>query len=409
MKGHVRQRGDRSTWEYVIDVGKDPKTGKRRQRSKGGFTTRRAAQRAMREALTALDGGLYVDASKLTVAAYLAEHWLPSKEPRGAVTGRRHRGQVGVSTHSTYRTYIDAYVAPHIGAITLQDLTPAHVERLYDHLEREGGREGRVLSTKTLANVHGILHRALADAVRRGLLAANPIDRVEAPSPSKPRTNVWTVEELRGFLGYVAGERLYAMWLLFATTGMRRGEVLGLTWADLDLRGDEPSARIAWTLGVVDSRLTFKPRPKSDAAERVVSLDPATAESLRAWRARQAEERLYAGPAWRDVVADWRGSRREGLVFTWPDGSPLKPERVSKWFVDRCAAAGLPRIRLHDVRHTYASAGLAHATGWHEVKLISQRLGHASIGITLDTYAHALPAHDRETANTLARVILEGV
>ena len=137
-----------------------------------------------------------------------------------------------------------------------------------------------------------------------------------------------------------------------------------------------------------------------------MALDPATVQALREHRARQHEERLRIGPAWQRRLTDWRGQFRDDLVFTWPDGSLIHPQRISKWFADCCKKAELPRIRLHDVRHTYASAALANATGWHEMKLISQRLGHATIGITLDTYSHVLPAADEQAACTLARVIL---
>lgn len=196
------------------------------------------------------------------------------------------------------------------------------------------------------------------------------------------------------------------MWLLFATTGMRRGEVAGLAWDDVDLVAGQ--VRISWTLGVVQNRPTWKPRAKSAAGERLMALDPTTVQALRNHRARQHEERLRIGPAWQRRQTDWRGQFRDDLVFTWPDGTLIHPQRMSKWFADRYKKAALPRIRLHDVRHTYASAALANATGWHEMKLISQRLGHATIGITLDTYSHVLPAADEQAACTLARVILGG-
>jgi integrase len=137
-----------------------------------------------------------------------------------------------------------------------------------------------------------------------------------------------------------------------------------------------------------------------------MALDPATVDALRTWHKQQLEERVFAGPAWITVNTDWRGTPREDLVFTWPNGQMLNPDRISDWFHMHRKAAGLPRIRLHDVRHTYATAALAKATGWHEVKVISERLGHASVGIAIDTYSHVLPAADEQVAHTLARLIL---
>lgn len=375
----------------------------RRQQFRGGFRTKRDAQRALVDALSELGRGTYVDPRRQSLAEYLQDEWLPGRRPTTGA-GRRHRGQLGIGTWNDYRGIIETYVVPRIGAVRLDELTPAKLDRFYDEIEQTGGRNGRPLSSKTVLNVHRLLHKALADAVRIGALTRNPADIVRAPSAPKASTDVWTVDELRAFLEHVADDRFYAAWLLFATTGMRRGEVAGLSWSDVDL--DQARLRVTMTLGVVDGKATWKPRPKTAAGERTMSLDPATTEILRSHKRAQSESRLKTGPAWQSRQHDWLGQHRDDLVFTWPDGSLVHPERFSRWFREHCSAAGLPRIRLHDVRHTYATAGLATARGWHEVKVISERLGHASIGITLDTYAHVLPVADQEAADTLARAIL---
>lgn len=405
MKGSITKYKTKtgSRWMIRYDVPRRA-DGRRRQIIKRGFGRERDAALALRGALKRADEGRHVDPSRVTVREYLIEQWLPAREPGDPEAGRGHRGKVAIGTWSKYRTDLEAYVVPRIGHIRLQELRAEDLAELYDELERTGGRAGTGLAAKSVVNVHGVIHKALADAVRWGRVASNAADAVERPRASRPRTEVWTVDQLRRFLAEVRADRLYAMWLLFATTGMRRGEVLGLTWSDLDL--DAGKARVEWTLGPVDSKPTFKRRPKSEASERTMALDPTTVDALRAWRRRQAEERMLVGPAWRDREVDWRGTEREGLVFTHPDGRLLNPERVSSWFTAHVRRARLPRIRLHDVRHTYATAALANATGWHEVKVISQRLGHASVGITLDTYSHVLPAADEQTAHTLARVIL---
>ncbi len=183
---------------------------------------------------------------------------------------------------------------------------------------------------------------------------------------------------------------------------MRRGEVCGLAWPDLDL--DAGTARVEWTLGDVRGKPTWKSTPKSAASERVMALDPATVNALRERQYAQEEERDAIGAGWTVRNHDWRGQHRDHLVFTWQDGRMINPRRISVWFVRHRQEASLPPIRLHDVRHTYVTAGLANARGWHEVKVISQRLGHASI--TLDTYSHVLPAADATVAHTLAQIIL---
>jgi hypothetical protein len=137
-----------------------------------------------------------------------------------------------------------------------------------------------------------------------------------------------------------------------------------------------------------------------------MALDPETVEALRAHRTQQQQERALVPELWHPVQTDHLGTARTHLVFTWEDGRLISPERFTIWFKRHCQAAGLPVIRLRDVRHSSASAGLAKATGWHEVKVISERLGHTNLAITIDTYSHVLPAADEATATTLASAIL---
>lgn len=391
-------------WGYVYDLPPDPVTGRRRQQRKQGFRRERDAAIALRELLVQVDGGVVIERDPVTLTSFLLDEWLPTREPVGEDAGRRSRGRLGISTWHQHADYIRSYVVPTIGAIRLQDLTPAHVEAAYSELERTGGRNGTGLSPKTLANLHGILHKALADAVRWSKVPRNVLDAVDAPRAAKPETRVWDVEQLRAFLTHVADDDLYALWLLYATTGLRRGEALGLRWPDLDL--DAGMATVTQTLGALHGKPVWKPRPKSNASARRLALDPLTVQALREQRRRQAEWRLLCGPGWITAPPDARGVAMDEVVFTWPDGRLIAPDRVSKWFARHVQRAGLPPVRLHDVRHSYATAALRQATGWHEVKTLSRRLGHASVGMTLDTYSHALPADDRAQADTLARLLL---
>jgi len=377
-------------WRYRIELPPDPTTGKRRQATRRGFLTKREADRARREAIADVDDGTHIPSSRLTVGAWLEEEWLPSIRPRSAEAGRRHRGTVPAATHERYAGDLRRYVIPRIGSVQLQALTAAMLDELYDELERAGGRGGRPLSSKTVANVAGALHKALADAVKRGRIKRSPADAVSPPTPAGAHTSWWSIEELRTFLRFVEEDELYAAWLLFATTGARAGEVAGLTWGDLDAGW----MRVDWTLGHVGHTLTWKPRPKSRAGERTMALDPATVAALRQRKRVQAEARLLAGPAWQDTFIDWQGLARSGLVWTYGDGSPIHPKTLYERFLRLSAEAGLLRIRLHDVRHSYASAALASATGWHD----SRRQDHQPL--------HVLPAADEKVAHTLASTIL---
>jgi integrase len=203
--------------------------------------------------------------------------------------------------------------------------------------------------------------------------------------------NTWTPAQLRTFLESVAEDRLYAAWLLAATTGMRRGEILGVRWSDLDLKNEQVSVSQIRTVAQYKVVTTT---PKTDKGTRTISFDPATAAALRAHRVAQKSEGLAWGPAYQSSG---------DLVVTREDGSAIHPERLSSWFAQHCRRSGLPAIRLHDVRHAYVSAGLAAGV---PLKVVSQRVGHASPLITMTIYQHVLPGDDRAAADVGARTIL---
>jgi integrase len=378
MSGFVRKRG--ATWTWYLN-GPDPATGTPRQRTKGGFRTKKECQAALGEAVASLRAGTYVEASKRTVRSFLVDEWLPAVEPK-----------VRPSTWANYRTQVHVHLVPALGATELQRLSPTQLDAFYRWLLTSGRRDGCGLAPKSVRNIHGVVHRALRDAVRWGYVARNVADAVDPPAGASPEMKVWTPEQLRLFLREVRDDRLYAAWLLVATTGMRRGELAGLRWVDVDLAAGRVSPRRPRV--VVDYAVVVS-EPKTAKGRRSLALDPATVAALRKHRTRQAAERGAVGPGYVD----------SGLVFTHLDGRPLHPDLISDWFERHTRAAGLPRIRLHDVRHSYASAALAAGI---PAKVVSERLGHATIAITLDTYSHVLPGLDAEAANTVARFILEG-
>jgi integrase len=218
----------------------------------------------------------------------------------------------------------------------------------------------------------------------------NVADAVDPPKGRSPEMQVWTPVQLRAFLTHGRIDRLYAVWLLVATTGMRRGELAGLRWVDVDLDAGRASPRRP---RVVVNYAVEASEPKTAKGRRSVALDAVTVAALRDHQERQAEDRAVVGPLWQD----------SGLVFTRPDGAPIHPDLISDWFGRLAREAGLPKIRLHDVRHSYASAALAAGI---PAKVVSERLGHATIQITLDTYSHVLPGLDAQAAETVARLIL---
>lgn len=240
--------------------------------------------------------------------------------------------------------------------------------------------------------VHTLIRQVLADAVKWNRLARNPADSADPPSASAAKSRemqTWDRDQVRAFLARVGDDRLYAAWRLAATTGLRRGELLGLRWRDVDL----DAARCSIVQTVVDG--SGKPeisKPKTERGRRSVALDAETVAALRAHRKAQAAERLALGPAYQD----------NGLVFCREDGAPIWPRTFSRAFERHGEAAELPVIRLHDLRHTHAT--LALAAGIHP-KVVSERLGHSSVGITLDLYSHAVPAMQEDAAAKVAALI----
>ena len=375
----VRRRG--RTWTYWVDVGRDS-SGKRKQQTKGGFPTKKAAQQAARLAEQMVADGSYIEPTRQTLAEYLTTEWLPAV-----------RSQVRPTTWGHYEGNVRRHVIPRIGGLLLNRVSATDLEALYADLLKGGRTDGSGgLSPRSVGHVHRVLRKALADAVRVGKLNRNAAALARPPSVPHQEMLVWSPEQLRQFIGHLqrTQNRLLALWLLAATTGLRRGEILGLRWQDVDL--DAGRVNIVQTLTVADRVVRFG-EPKTARGRRSLALDGVTVRALRVHRKQQAEERLAWGPVWQDV----------GLVFTREDGRHIDPYWPTHALHRLAREAGLPRIRFHDLRHSYATAALAAGIS---PKVVSDRLGHATISLTLDTYSHVLPAHDQEAADRVAALIV---
>lgn len=444
MRGSVVKRGDR--YYVKIELDRDPATGKRRQKWHSGFRTKREAERARVDLLSKVDRGAYVEPTQQTVGEFL-EDWLQAIEP----TVRR-------STFDSYSRNVRNHVTAHIGSTRLIKVDAGTLNGLYAHLlaagRRQPSRTGRgyseavvertfelraegltlrataerlrseldeaahiskdtlgsllrrrrrkaappgsaPLDPRTVGYVHTILHRALKDAVRWGRLARNPADAVDPPRGGQKADGVqsWDADTLREFLAAsrASGDRLHALWVLLATTGMRRGEALGLRWSDVDLEAGR--LRVVQTIIQVRSEVTVG-EPKTARGRRPIALDPATVTALREHRHRMLEERMLLGADFSD----------EDLVFHQPDGSCLKPDAVSAVFLRRVERAGLPRLTLKGLRHTWAT--LALERGVHP-RVVQERLGHSTISITLGTYSHVAPTLHDEAAQIVADLVLD--
>lgn len=373
------------SWWFVVDLG--PGTGpsgewqERRQAKRRGFPTKRAAQEAMDELRVSVRHQTYIAPKDLTFGEFL-DDWLAAVKPKLEAT-----------THEGYERNLRLHVKPALGSVRLQQLDGAMLNRHYGVLLVDGRSNGKGgLSLRSVRNIHTIIGAAMTTAVKWELIARNPADAAEPPSARRAKGSAmktWEATMLRRFLAAEEGDRYHPIWVFLATTGCRRGEALGLRWGDVDL--DARTATIRQTITAIKGRVHRSPTTKTDKP-RVIRLDPTTVRVLRAWKARQASEKLALGD-------DYAG---EDLVFSLADGRPHNPNTLSWMFDQRVKRHRAPRIRLHDLRHTWAT--LALADGIHP-RIVQERLGHSSVSVTLDIYSHVTPGLESDAADRIARLI----
>src|ERR1035437_2804279 len=412
MRGHTRKRAEPGSWECIVDVGLAaaqrcqncnkrlwverrpqetcPKCGgklieteERRRAIKAGFALAKEAQAAMAKVMVAVEEKTYVAPAKLSVREYLTKEWLPAI-----------KSTIRPTTYRSYEQHVQFPITPHIGSLRLEKVSGATLNALYAKLAAEGKRDGKTgLSPRTVHHVHTCLHRAFRDAVRWNRLFRNPVDAADPPKIAGPggrEMKTWDATQVRAFLESTRNDRLHPLWRLLAMTGMRRGEVLGLKWEDIGFEAGRLSVRRSLIpLGgeVIVSE------PKTARGRRSIALDHETVDVLKAQAARQLADQQEWDEAWVD----------SGYVFTREDGKTYRPEVVSRFFRQAVKETKLPEIRLHDLRHTHAT--LALRAGIHP-KVVSERLGHATVSITLDTYSHAIPAMQEEAAVLIADLVL---
>lgn len=379
-QGSVK-RDDSGKWYFIIDITRV--NGQRSQMKRRGFATKKLASEAMAIVVADQSRGSFVRPKRGTVGTFLLEEWLPAKV-----------SSLKPSTAATYRSFLSTYVTPHIGAMELSKVDAGTLNALYSLLLADGrtGQSGRKggLAAKTVRNVHGMLHRAFADAVKWRRLSVNPCDAADQPRKNESEMMLWTGAQMRIFRDSVADDRLAGVWRLLLASGMRRGELLGIRWTDLDLTSGSLTIRQTMTMvGGVAERGT----PKTRSGSRTIAIDAGTVAALRTWKKQQTSERLQLGTGWRGGA---------DLVVTEPDGSAVHPEVFSRRFKAQAKAAGLPIIRFHDARHSYATAALKAGV---PVKVLSQRLGHADVSVTLRIYAHVMPGDDEAAADLAAAAI----
>ncbi len=381
MKGHIRRRGRRS-WAIVLDTGRDA-SGKRRQRWHTVQGTRRDAERELARLVHSINTGEYVEPNKLTVAEYLAR-WLADYAKPNTST----------RTYERYAEIVRANINPVLGHHKLTALQPLHIQDFYSYALTSGRRRGTGgLSAQTVLHIHRLLHGALRQAVRWQLLVRNPVEAVEPPRAKRHEMRVLTEVETAQFVNAAEGALVYVPVLLGVTTGMRRGEIVALTWANVDLKADT----LTVTRSIEQSKTGIAVKTtKTKKGRRTIPLPSLAVTALRKHKAEQGREKLRLGPAYQD----------EGLVCAGPDGTVWKPDSLSAAFQRFVRNHKLTRIRFHDLRHTHATQLLLQ--GVHP-KVVAERLGHSTIVVTLDTYSHVVPGLQEEAARQLDRALRKAI
>ena len=374
MQGYVVAKGHR--FYAVIYEGIDPLTGRERRRWQAAGADRvdaelLASRLAAEAAAQRRDPGL-------SLGRYLLEQWLPAKQV-----------SLRPSTWDGYRRVIELHVVPRIGHILLRRLRVEHIESLYSELLANGRRDGTGgLDPKSVLEVHVIVRKALADATRKGRVVRNVANDAEAPKRRRPKRLVraWTAEQLTAFLVAARQQRLFAAFWLAAATGMRRSELLALRWEDLD--ADAGWLSVHRALVSVAYEL-HESSGKTSSARRCLDLAPITVAILRDWRRRLAlalDRELTGGD----------------YLFPAPDGGPTHPDLFSQSFNRLVARLDIPRLRLHDLRHTQATLLVRAGT---PIKVVSERLGHAAPAFTMATYQHVMPGMQAEAARTFEALL----
>jgi integrase len=371
MRGHIRERSP-GHWAIVIEL-RDPATGKRRRKWHSYAGTKREAQVECARRISALKGGTYLEPAKITVAAHM-ERWLDHV-----------RSQVSPKTFERYCGVVRGNILPALGAVLLTKLQPAQISEMYASALSGGRRDGKGgLSPASVLYMHRILKQALAVAVREWrLLPWNPADSIKAPKIKRKQMRPLDTAETAALLEAARPYRLFVPVMLAVTCGLRRGEICALRWRNVEL---SDAAQLSVIGSTEQTKAGTREKGTKSGRARTVALTALAVEELHRHKMRQAEELLRVGVRQSD----------DTHVVAQADGEPLRPNSLTHEFVRFIAGTPLPRVRFHDLRHSHATHLLA--SGVHP-KIAQERLGHATIAVTLDLYSHVLPGMQEDAAS----------
>ncbi len=365
MKGHIRKRS-KGSWTLWVDLGRDPETGKRKQQTVTVRGNKKDAERELRAVLTRIEGGAHVKPAKMTVGEYLKQ-WLESY----VVTNTTPK------TQERYEGIVRVHLIPAFGSLPLAGLQPQRIQNYYSQALRSGRKDGNGgLSTRTVRYHHMVLYEALKHAVKRGILIRNVAEAADPPPPEPKEIAILDSGGVRMLLQAAESTPYHTCIFTAVYTGLRRSELLGLRWCDINL--ELATISVTQTLHQLKNGTYAFGKPKTRGSRRLIALSPSLAILLRDYKEKQELDRMLLG----------KPLLPSELVFSHPDGRPLRPNSLSRAFERIAQSLGFEGIRFHDLRHAHATLMLQQ--GIHP-KIVSERLGHSSVAITLDIYSHVLP------------------
>lgn len=370
--GTLRKRSD-GRWEGRYSIGFDAKTGKQIQKSVYGKNQKEVRQK-ISQIVTEIDDGSYIEPNTMKLGTWM-DIWLQD-----------YTGNVKPATYSAYEEHVRVHIKPYLGDIQLMKLAPHMVQRVYNMLIREKG-----LSPKSVKNIHGVLHRAVEQAKKLGYLKENPLEAVIVPRVEKKQIKAMEDNDMVSFLQAIKGTRYELVLFVTAFTGLRQGEVLGLTWDCVNFENNTLLINKQHNRVKGDTEFRFSSL-KNDKI-RVLTVATDVMDALRKQQRLQKQWALEAGSLW---------DNSSNLVFTNELGRYINNKTLYMNFKKVMASVGLTSLRFHDLRHTYAVNSLK---AGDDIKTVQENLGHATASFTLSTYAHATPGMKRESANRMEQFI----
>lgn len=372
MKGHVTKKGDQ--WYFILDIGKKPDGSRNRKWFKGG-KSKPETETMCAQKVTELSQGTYVESTKKTVSQYLDE-WLEYKRTN-------KRKPIRQSTYDTYRILTDKHVKSHIGRIRIDKLHETNIEDLYEYLQDE-----KELSPSTVHKIHAdILKPAFRRAVKYRYLHHNPADIEDPPQPNKPSIKIWNQEEMITFLETAKVDDHYYIFHTCLNAGLRIGEMLGLLEEFIDF--EKPLVKIRHSL---HSKTRELGPTKTSSSIRDIEIDKLTLQVLKTRKSKIAENKLNSHGLYND----------QGFICSTKLGKPLLQSNIRRKFNALIQKAAVPKIRIHDMRHTFATLQLLAGT---DIKTVSAILGHSSVWFTYDTYSHVLPEMQKIAAENQLNIM----